>query len=190
MELERRAFAGVIGAAGASALAGCSSLTGGGRSEETVTATEPNADGTGAVGELRYLIETEQGDNDIGIQLTRMATGTASNDEGRFTYVTATYDSTASDRSAFVNEVGVFARSYATYVGAGGEAATDFTVTVEDRYDGQPTSFGIARKWARKYNDGTYSANQYLNAIVSTFAHPTTTSGETESNTSRRGEKL
>lgn len=188
MELERRAFASVIGVAGASALAGCSSLTGGdGRSEETVTATQPNADGKGTVGELRYLIETKQGDNDVAIQLTRMATGTASNDEETFTYITATYDSTASDRSEFVNEVGVFARSYATYVGAGGEAAMDFTVTVEDRYDGQPTSFGIAREWARSYNAGDISGNQYIGNIVSTFEQPTTAN---TSNTSLWSDKL
>ncbi|GAA0652276.1 hypothetical protein [Salarchaeum japonicum] len=188
MELGRRAFAGILGAAGAGALAGCSSLTGdGGRSEETVTATEPNADGEGTLGELRYLIETKQGENDRAIQLTRMATGTASNDDGEFTYVTATYDSQASDRGDFINEVGVFARSYATYVGAGGEAATDFTVTVADGYDGQPSSFGIARAWARRYNAGEMSGNQYIGNIVSTFEETTTGSG---ANTSIRGDKL
>jgi len=187
MGLDRRAFASALGVAGASALAGCSSLTGDdGRTERTVTATQPNADGEGTVAELRYLIETEQGDNDFAIPLTRMATGTASNDEGAFTYITATYDSTAGDRGEFISEVGVFARSYATYVGAGGEAATDFTVTVEDRYDGQPASFGIAREWARRYNAGEISGNQYIGEIVSTFEQPTTTS----ENISLTGDKL
>lgn len=171
--------------AGASALAGCAALGEGGDSPETVTATEPNDDGEGTLGELRYLVETEQGDGDLAIELTRMVTGT----EGGESYVRAEYDSDATDLNEFVDEVGAFASSYAIYVDAGGEAVENFRVVVNDRYSGQPTSFGIRREWARSYNSGEASANDYLNKIARTFAYPTTTSdGSTnDSNTSTNG---
>lgn len=190
MELGRRRFALAAGTLGASALAGCSALPGGDTGPEPVTATAPNNDGTGTLGELRYLIEHKQDsiEGDFAIPLTYMKTD---NGDG-FTYVKAAYKSKASDLNAFVEEVSVFARSYAIYVGAGGDAVTDFLVNVESRYNGQPKSFGIRRKWARRFNSGEKDANWYINIIAATFAHPTTTGTENGSatNSSARGDKL
>lgn len=190
MELGRRRFALAAGTLGASALAGCSSLTGGNGGPETVTATAPNDDGTGSVSELRYLIEHTQDSiqGDFAIPLTAMETGSGDG----YTYVKAVYESTATDLDEFVEEVSVFARSYAIYVGAGGDAVTDFTVDVDDRYDGQPKSFGIRREWARRYNSGEKNGNWYINRIAATFAYPTTTGTENESgtNSSSSGNKL
>jgi len=178
----RRRFVTAAAAVGASALAGCSSLTGGGGNDErTVTATEPNDDGKGTPGELRYLIETKQGEGDIAIPLSKFVTGTGSADGEEFTYATVTYDSQAVEHDSksarntrFVEEIGVFARSYAIYVDADGDV-TDFNVNVENRYDGQPERFGIQRKWAHKYNSGEKDQEWYVNAIASTFQYPSTT---------------
>lgn len=190
MELGRRRFALAAGTLGVSALAGCSALQGSGTEPEPVTATPPNDDGTGSLGELRYLIQHKQDsiEGDFAIPLTYMRTGRGDG----YTYVKAAYESTAADSNGFVEEVSVFARSYAIYVGAGGDAVTDFIVNVESRYDGQPTSFGIRREWARKFNSGEKSANWYINMIAATFTRPTTTGTEngSETNSSARGDKL
>lgn len=197
----RRRFVAAAAGVGASALAGCSSLIGGGGNgsdERTVTATEPNDDGKGTVGELRYLIETKQRDGDIAIPVTKFVTGTGSANGEEFTYATATYDSQAVEEDSksarndrFVEEVGVFAHSYAVYVDADGDV-TDFNVNVENRYDGQPERFGIQRKWARKYNSGEKDRSWYVNAIASTFEYPSTTTNEssTTANTSALVNKL
>ncbi|GGM70420.1 hypothetical protein GCM10009017_20780 [Halarchaeum rubridurum] len=163
------------GSAAAAALAGCTGDSSDGGN--TVTATEPDGDGTATAGELRWLLA--HGDGALDVRSMRV-------DGDR---IDVTFASDADDLTAFLQEIGKVLNAYARYVDSDG-SATRLVGHVADRATtdytgggeyGQADRFHVEREWAVRFNDGDLSKREYLQKALNTRAYVGRGTGGNES---------
>lgn len=156
--MKRRAL---LSAAGAGLLGGCSSLPLSGPTE--IEPEEPNDDGSASLGEVRYLLESNDVDEYEQLSVSSMV---RDGDE-----IQVTYASDAAHAAEFANEIGTIAAVYGIYVDRGGD--TDrIVVDVETSYENQPEQFHVTTDWVRQYNAGNMSARELVNEVLSAADFP------------------
>ena len=141
-------------AGGAAALAGLAGCLGGNQ----VQKSEPNQDGEGPLGELRWILEETH-----GMAVTSM---TFSDD-----VVTLEYESQATDRAESREEIGQVISSYGLIIDSGGPSER-LEASIADRFAEQAQEYHVEASWVAQWRAGEMSDALVAQRVFNTRQFP------------------
>ncbi|WP_435358286.1 hypothetical protein [Haloarchaeobius sp. DFWS5] len=148
----RRRLLASTGAVAAFGLAGC---LGG---SEQVEPKEPDGDGSGTLGELRWILEQNH-----EMEITSMTY-----EEG---LVDLSYSSTATSRAESRSEIGAVISVYGLIVSSDGPSEK-LRATIEDRFEKQATSYFVQADWVKRWRAGDMSDSLIAQRVFNTREFP------------------
>jgi hypothetical protein len=119
---------------------------------------QPNNDGKGTLGELRWILEEEH-----GLRVSSMVR----NDET----VEVTYRSNAESRGESREEIGMVISSYGLILAADGPTE-ELAATIEDRFEDQAMSYRVQAEWVKEWRAGEMSDSVVAQRVFNTRRFP------------------
>lgn len=119
---------------------------------------QPNNDGKGTLGELRWILEEEH-----GLAVSSMVR----EDET----VRVTYDSNAESRAESREEIGMVISSYGLILAADGPTE-ELAATIEDRFEDQAMSYRVQADWVKQWRAGEMSDSVVAQRVFNTRRFP------------------
>jgi hypothetical protein len=119
---------------------------------------QPNNDGKGTLGELRWILEEEH-----GLRVSSMVR----NDET----VEVTYRSNAESRGESREEIGMVISSYGLILAADGPTE-ELAATIEDRFEDQAMSYRVQADWVEQWRAGEMSDSVVAQRVFNTRRYP------------------
>lgn len=125
---------------------------------DQVRAQQPNSDGEGTLGELRWILEEKH-----ALSVTSMV-----RDEDA---VRVTYESGASSRSASRREIGAVISAYGLVVANGGPTRR-LAATIDRSFAEQATSYHVQASWVEQWRSGDMSDSGVAQRVFNTRTFP------------------
>ena len=119
---------------------------------------EPNQDGTGTLGELRWILEEQ---HELAVTSMTFSDGT----------VHLTYGSTATNREESRSEIGEVISAYGLVVESDAPSER-LAATISDRFEEQSTGYHVEAEWVDRWRSGEMSAAMVAQRVFNTRQFP------------------
>ncbi|WP_435332685.1 hypothetical protein [Haloarchaeobius sp. TZWWS8] len=125
---------------------------------DQVESSQPDGDGEGTLGELRWILTEEH-----GMDVTSMTYADG--------LVELSYASQAGTSAESRSEIGLVISAYGLIVDHGGPSER-LDVTIEDRFESQATSYHVEASWVKQWRNGDMSDSLVAQRVFNTRTFP------------------